>query len=404
MAVNKVVYGNTTVMDITDTTAEAAGVDTGTYFYTRSGVKTQGTLANGDNGSYGDGNPSGVVPVIPSGTITITQNGVTSVAGYADADVNVPSAINNQNKTVNPSTSQQTVQADSGYTGLGTVTVTAVPTGTVTAPSTISGTTASVSTGTNTITLSKTVSVTPNVTTAGYVSSGTAGNSSVSLSASVTTKGAATITPTGSSQTIASGTYLTGTQTIEAVTTSNLTAANIVSGVTVKVGTASDDDSVASVTGTASGGSGIGTLLTTYTVGSYSTSSTQATNMNKSFTVSGYNNYDALIVETSVNSVTNNRHAATVAWIFLTASTTQGTKDGTNISTAKWNSKYSSAGTATTRASTTAYGIYPYSATISNSTLTIALYSRYNSTQTGTINGSYTTRVYGVNLYNLIGG
>lgn len=42
--------------------------------------------------------------------------------------------------------------------------------------------------------------------------------------------------------------------TIEAVTTTNLTASNIVSGVTVKVGTATDDDSVISVTGTASGG------------------------------------------------------------------------------------------------------------------------------------------------------
>lgn len=36
------------------------------------------------------------------------------------------SAINNQNKTVSPSTSQQSVSADQGYTGLGTVTVNAV--------------------------------------------------------------------------------------------------------------------------------------------------------------------------------------------------------------------------------------------------------------------------------------
>ena len=42
--------------------------------------------------------------------------------------------------------------------------------------------------------------------------------------------------------------------TVEGVVCTNLTAANIVSGVTVKIGTASDDDSVTSVTGTASGG------------------------------------------------------------------------------------------------------------------------------------------------------
>ena len=67
----------------------------------------------------------------------------------------------------------------------------------------------------------------------------------------MTEKAAATITPTGSAQTIAAGQYLTGAQTIEGVTTTNLTASNIVAGVTVKVGTASDDDSVLSLQGTA---------------------------------------------------------------------------------------------------------------------------------------------------------
>lgn len=103
-----------------------------------------------------------------------------------------------------------------------------VDSGSVTAPSSISGSSASVSTGTNTLTLSKTVSVTPDVTTPGYVSSGTAGNASVSLTASVTTKGQATITPTTSNQEIASGTYLTGKQTIAG--DANLVASNIVSG------------------------------------------------------------------------------------------------------------------------------------------------------------------------------
>ena len=103
----------------------------------------------------------------------------------------------------------------------------AVSSGSATAPASISGTSASVSTGTNTLTLSKTVSVTPSVT-AGYVASGTAGNSSVSLTASVTTKAAATITPGTTDQEIASGTYLTGKQTIKG--DASLVAANIVSG------------------------------------------------------------------------------------------------------------------------------------------------------------------------------
>lgn len=106
----------------------------------------------------------------------------------------------------------------------------AVASGSATAPATISGTSASVSTGTNTITLSKTISVTPTVS-AGYVASGTAGNSAVSLTASVTTKGATTYTPTTSNQSIASGTYLTGAQTISG--DANLVAGNIKSGVSI---------------------------------------------------------------------------------------------------------------------------------------------------------------------------
>lgn len=129
---------------------------------------------------------------------------------------------------INPTTSSQTITADSGYDGLSSVQINAMPTGTVTAPSSISGTSATVSTGTNTLTLTKSVSVTPNVTTAGYVSSGTAGNASVSLTASVTTKAAATITPGTTNQTIASGTYLTGVQTIAG--DSNLVSGNILSG------------------------------------------------------------------------------------------------------------------------------------------------------------------------------
>lgn len=64
-------------------------------------------------------------------------------------------------------------------------------------------------------------------------------------------KSATTYSPSTSAQTINANQYLVGAQTIEAVTTSNLSATNIVAGVVVKVGTTSDDDHIASVTGTA---------------------------------------------------------------------------------------------------------------------------------------------------------
>ena len=67
----------------------------------------------------------------------------------------------------------------------------------------------------------------------------------------MTEKAAATYTPSASQQTINANQYLAGVQTIEAVVTTNLSASNIVAGVTVKVGTATDDDSVASVVGSA---------------------------------------------------------------------------------------------------------------------------------------------------------
>lgn len=83
-----------------------------------------------------------------------------------------------------------------------------------------------------TATASASKSITPTVV-AGYVSAGTAGTVTVSGSNTqqLTTKAAATYTPTTSNQTIASGQYLTGAQTISG--DANLIAGNIKDGVTI---------------------------------------------------------------------------------------------------------------------------------------------------------------------------
>lgn len=127
-----------------------------------------------------------------------------------------------------------------------------VASGSATPAASISGTSATVSTGTNTLTLSKTVSNTPQVS-AGYVSNGTAGNTNVSLTANVTTKAAATITPGTTNQTIASGTYLTGTQTISG--DANLVAGNIKNGTPIfgVTGTYEGSNPVKTKTGTFTG-------------------------------------------------------------------------------------------------------------------------------------------------------
>lgn len=66
----------------------------------------------------------------------------------------------------------------------------------------------------------------------------------------IQSKAAATYNTSASDQTIAAGQYLSGAQTIKGVATSGISAANIKSGVVVKVGDANDDDRIAGVTGT----------------------------------------------------------------------------------------------------------------------------------------------------------
>ena len=130
--------------------------------------------------------------------------------------------------TISRSTSDQYINIPTGYNSAGAYyKVNAVANGSATGPSSLSGSSATVSTGTNTITLTKTgVTTTPTVN-AGYVSTATSSTATIALTASVTTKAAATITPGTSNQTIASGTYLTGAQTIEG--DADLVASNIIS-------------------------------------------------------------------------------------------------------------------------------------------------------------------------------
>ena len=232
--------------------------------------------------------------LIPSGNKSITANGTNiDVAQYATVSVNVSGGGSTPDPMTLPTSTSSS--ATSGYTNKATIsrltsnqylnippgylesgayyTISATPNGSVTAPASISGSAASVSTGNNTLTLTKTVSVTPNVTTAGYISSGTAGNSSVSLTTNITTKAAATITPGTTNQTIASGTYLTGIQTI--LGDSNLVASNIKSGVPIF-----------GVTGSYTGGSGSSKNIQYYGFRS-STSGTSGSQLYKNGTAIG---------------------------------------------------------------------------------------------------------------------
>lgn len=131
-----------------------------------------------------------------SDLIAQIKNAVNSLPEVEDGEINL------QDKTVTPTTTSQTVSADSGYDGLNKVTVDAIPS-----------------------TYIKPLSI----------------------------KSATTYTPTTSNQTIAAGTYCSGAQTIRGDV--NLIPDNIVSGKTIF-----------GVTGTAETGSGSGGSTTGITL------------------------------------------------------------------------------------------------------------------------------------------
>lgn len=73
MAINKVVYGNTTLLDLTNDTVTVGDVVSGVTFHLRDGTIGTGSLVNGDNIGYG----------ITDGTIP--KAGIAK-AGYAELE------------------------------------------------------------------------------------------------------------------------------------------------------------------------------------------------------------------------------------------------------------------------------------------------------------------------------
>ena len=162
-------------------------------------------------------------------------------------------------------------------------------------------------------------------------------------------------------------------------------------------------------TGTASGGGGTDkfVLLKTESLGSLSTTNQSSTDTGKTIQLaqsSGWQDYDFLLVDISVDTVTNGRHTSSVTSLLITGTSDVGTKNTYTVLANVWNSRLNSSGTASSRQSTTKYGVYINAASASNNTLTLAVYYRYSSNYSGTINGNYTARVYGIKLIDLIGG
>ena len=216
---------------------------TGTKKVTPTISRTNDTISGATNVGTGtastDAPTSGYFVSVQSGAAesTITATPSVTTAGYGTST----------NNGLTAGTAAVGANASS-------VTYITVPGGSATTPTDSISVTPSISvnaSGLITATASGSKSITPTVS-AGYVTSGTAGTVSVSGSNTqqLSTVAATTYYPSTSDQTIASGKYLTGTQTIAKVVTSNITAANIKDGTVVKIGDTADDDRVLSVTGT----------------------------------------------------------------------------------------------------------------------------------------------------------
>ena len=158
--------------------------------------------------------------------------------------------------------------------------------------------------------------------------------------------------------------------------------------------------------GTSSGGGGGGLAkIATESLGTISTSSTNAADTGQKLSITGFDEYDLLVCICHTSPHTNGRHVATVRLLSFAATSNVSTKTSAVIATSTQHYKLSSSGTLSERTGTTPYGVYVNAATILTGdprTLTLTIYQRYNSTSTGTINGSYVLDVYGVKLQDLL--
>lgn len=353
---NKIIVDGTTLIDVTGDTVTADSLLSGYTAHDASGTAILGTASGG-------------TPTLQtkSETYTPTETAQTDAIaadnGYDGLDtVNITvGAISStyvgsgitQRTSSDLSASGATVTAPAGY--YASSASTSVSSGTAGTPTATKGTVSSHS-----------ISVTPSVTNStGWITGSTKTGTAVTVSASELVSGNETKT--------ANGTY--------------------------------DVTNLAELVVNVSGGADHLTKLATKNLGTISTSSTSATDTGQTLSVTGFDAYDMMIAVCHTSTHTNGRHVATVRLINFSATSTSSTKTGTQIATSTQHWKLSSSGTLQMRSGTTAYGVYVNAATLnanaSPRNVTLTIYQRYNSTSSGTINGSYVLDVYGVKLQDL---
>ena len=142
-------------------------------------------------------------------------------------------------------------------------------------------------------------------------------------------------------------------------------------------------------------------LLATEDIGTVSVTETAtATSLGKTVSVSKVNAYDMLIVVATAATNANSKNLETVTVLFLTGTNNMYSKSQTSVATVKWNEYKTSV--VQTSTITNAAGVFPMSPTVSSGTVSLPMYARADSSA-GTINDTYTVRVFGVILETISG-
>lgn len=208
MAISKIILNKTTQIDVTQDTVAVGSMLSGITAHKNDGTQVTGNIASKT-----------------SNDVTTSNNVVTIPVGYYGSQVQKTVGTAQAAQTITPTTSDQTIASGKYLTGTQTIKGDAnLIADNIAKDVTIFGITGTHEGGAD---ISDTTATASDVLTGKYFYT----SEGVKTQGTIQSQSAQTITPTTTDQTIASGTYLSGTQTIKG--DANLVASSIALGTTL---------------------------------------------------------------------------------------------------------------------------------------------------------------------------